>query len=66
MVSRGEARSVVEVTLAGRAAGRRMTASEMSAFCELLVGRMEFPSRRGKSFDIGQWALAWERSQGLA
>ena len=61
MVSRGEAQSVVETTLAGRGSTRPMTAEEMAAFCELMLTRMDFPSRQGM-VDIRKWTLAWESS----
>jgi hypothetical protein len=61
MLSRGEARSVVQVTLLGRDGDRRMTREEMSAFCMLMLTRMDFPSRRGQLLDIRRWPLAWER-----
>ena len=62
MVSRGEARSVVASTLAGRGAGRPMTAEEMTDFCKLMLARMEFPSRGGRLSDIREWARRWEGS----
>ena len=63
MVSRGEAQSVVETTLAGRGAGRPMTAEEMADFCKLMLVRMEFSSRHGRLSDIRRWARNWERSR---
>ena len=62
MVSRGEARSVVETTLAGRGAGRPMTAEELSDFCRVMLTRMAF-SRQGRSADIRRWARGWERGR---
>jgi hypothetical protein len=38
-----------------------MTAEEMAAFCELMLTRMDFPSRQGM-VDIRKWTLAWESS----
>ena len=63
MVSRGEAQSVVEATLAGRGAGRPMTTEEMADFCKLMLVRMEFSSRHGRLSDIRRWTRNWERSR---
>ena len=60
MLSRGEARSVVEITLQGRRPVKTMTEAELHAFCEEMLAIMEFASQMDRMNDVRKWVLSWE------
>lgn len=59
MLTRGEARSVIENTLAGRKPMLPMTPEEMLAFCQEMMLILDFRTT-DKLADIRRWATAWE------
>jgi hypothetical protein len=62
MLSRGEAQSVVEATLMGRAPVRRMTSAELLEFTQEMLIKLDYRSAGDHAAEIRRWALAWEKS----
>lgn len=60
MLARGEARSVVEITLQGRRRTMPMTNAELHVFCLEMLTILEFTPQTDRMTDIRRWALSWE------
>jgi len=60
MLTKDEARRVLEAELRSRKLAKPMTIGELHVFCEEMYKRLEFKSRSERLVDILKWAEGWQ------
>jgi hypothetical protein len=60
MMTKGEARRVVEVELQSRKLTKPMTLDQLNVFCAEMYKRLQFKSEKERLSDILRWAEGWQ------